>query len=116
MRHRYCQAFLWRFFRRPAECDRFGRPRGASSAARLHWRCGEVQAGLEAAGRDGVGPVADLDVEPVPAAGQHMVGATVEGLERRHVAVSAYQERRGTQQVGWQLIRHVLTSYKICGR
>jgi hypothetical protein len=46
----------------------------------LRWRRGEVQAGLEAACGDGVGPVADLDVEPVPAAGQHALGAVVERL------------------------------------
>jgi hypothetical protein len=78
---------------------------GSSSAAGLCWQCGEVQAGLEAAGRDGVGPVTDLDVEPVPAAGQHVVGAVVERLQRRHVAVSAYQDCRGSQQVSRQLVR-----------
>jgi hypothetical protein len=49
-----------------------GGPGGSSLSARLRWRRGEVKAGLEAAGGDGVGPVADLDAEPVPAAGQHI--------------------------------------------
>jgi hypothetical protein len=76
-------------------------------AAWLRWRRGEVQAGLEAAGGDGVGPVADLDAEPVLALGQHAVGAIVEQLQRWHVAVLSYQDRRGTQQVGRQLVQHV---------
>jgi hypothetical protein len=73
----------------------------------LCWRRGEVQAGFEAAGGDGVGPVAELDAEPVLAGGQHGVGAVRERLQRRHMAVSAYQDRRGKQQVSQQLVRQV---------
>jgi hypothetical protein len=48
------------------EGDCFGRPRGSSSETQVRWQHGEVQAGLEVACRDGVGPVADLDAETVP--------------------------------------------------
>jgi hypothetical protein len=59
---------------------------------------GEVQAGLERAGGDGVSPVADLDAEPVPAAGQHAVGAVIERLQRWHMAVLAYKDCKGSSR------------------
>jgi hypothetical protein len=85
---------------------------GATSGQRkvtsFSWGSGRVHAGLEVGGGNSVCPVAYLEPEEVAAPGQHAVGAVVERRQRRHVAVTANQDRLGTQEVGRQILRGLM--------
>jgi hypothetical protein len=103
---------------------------GMSTSLRCCWGGSRVQAGLEMAGGDHVGPATYLELEEVMAPGQHAVGVIVEQLQQQHAvgvivellqqqhtAVVADQDCLSPQKVGRQVLRGLLgPSHIVPGR
>jgi hypothetical protein len=94
-------------FRAPAQVVLAALQRPAQAKARIVLQALPVQPGVSVEALLAASGRLPLWAEPVTAAGQHAVGAIEEQLQRRHVAVLAYQDCRGMHQVSRQLLRHV---------
>ena len=76
----------------------YGGGRAAPNSGQRGWRS-RVGAGFESESRDLVHPVADAQREVVQRTANDGVGAVVQGLERRYVAVSPHEHHRSAGEV-----------------